>query len=277
MKKTIKDMFSSGELSKLCNIPRKTLLYYDSIGLITPELICDNGFRYYSRRQLITLEIILSLRSLEVSIAEIQEYLNNKSPDNLKELLEKKRRQLFEEQELIQRKIIGIASEVNKIEGIASIELDTLLIVQTPEEYLHLSKEMHDTDGFKTKTTLYAESFMDYYKQNTFNDHELGYIVDRKLNLNEGIFNPLVKYYYHHVLKSDTENSVFVKPAGNFLEIYQKGIYCNNKQIFFKPLLSYIEDNNLETVGDFYVSQIINFWLSSNNKDYITKISIKIK
>ena len=47
MKEPIDNYFTTGELAKLCKIPRKTLLYYDSLGLITPEVIEENGYRYY--------------------------------------------------------------------------------------------------------------------------------------------------------------------------------------------------------------------------------------
>ena len=39
MSKNIQNYFTTGELSQLCKIPRKTLLYYDKLGLITPELV----------------------------------------------------------------------------------------------------------------------------------------------------------------------------------------------------------------------------------------------
>ena len=63
MKKPIDNYFTTGELAKLCKIPRKTLLYYDSLGLITPEVIEENGYRYYKRTQLFALELILSFKS----------------------------------------------------------------------------------------------------------------------------------------------------------------------------------------------------------------------
>ena len=64
MKEPIDNYFTTGELAKLCKIPRKTLLYYDSLGLITPEVIEENGYRYYKRTQLFALELILTMRKL---------------------------------------------------------------------------------------------------------------------------------------------------------------------------------------------------------------------
>lgn len=43
MSKNLQNYFTTGELSQLCKIPRKTLLYYDKLGLITPELVDENG------------------------------------------------------------------------------------------------------------------------------------------------------------------------------------------------------------------------------------------
>ena len=45
--------FSIGELSKLQNISRQTLIFYDKIDLFTPAYIDpENGYRYYNANQL---------------------------------------------------------------------------------------------------------------------------------------------------------------------------------------------------------------------------------
>ena len=41
MEKNKKKLFTTGELASLCNIHRKTLLFYDRLGLIKPEFIDD--------------------------------------------------------------------------------------------------------------------------------------------------------------------------------------------------------------------------------------------
>ena len=87
MKEPIDNYFTTGELAKLCKIPRKTLLYYDSLGLITPEVIEENGYRYYKRTQLFALELILTMRKLDIPLAEIKTYLSNKSYTNYRNIM----------------------------------------------------------------------------------------------------------------------------------------------------------------------------------------------
>lgn len=90
MSKNIQNYFTTGELSQLCKIPRKTLLYYDKLGLITPELVDENGYRYYKRSQLFLLQLILTLRRLDVPIARIKDYLANRSLQNYRKLFNSK-------------------------------------------------------------------------------------------------------------------------------------------------------------------------------------------
>lgn len=66
-------MYKIGELSKLCNIPVKTLRYYDSEGILCPEEVDTfTGYRYYSAAQLSDCYRILALKELGFSLEEIR-------------------------------------------------------------------------------------------------------------------------------------------------------------------------------------------------------------
>ncbi len=66
-------MYKIGELSKLCNIPVKTLRYYDSEGLLCPEKIDSlTGYRYYSAAQLSDCYRILAMKELGFTLDEIR-------------------------------------------------------------------------------------------------------------------------------------------------------------------------------------------------------------
>ena len=44
-------LYSIGEVSKICNVSKKALRFYDKIGLIAPDYISsENNYRYYSRK-----------------------------------------------------------------------------------------------------------------------------------------------------------------------------------------------------------------------------------
>ena len=62
MSEHFQNKISTGTFAKLCGVPKKTLLYYDEIGLFQPDHIAENGYRYYSYRQFEVLSVILALR-----------------------------------------------------------------------------------------------------------------------------------------------------------------------------------------------------------------------
>ncbi len=66
-------MYKIGELSKLCNIPVKTLRYYDNEGILCPEEIDSfTGYRYYSAAQLSDCYRILAMKELGFTLEEIR-------------------------------------------------------------------------------------------------------------------------------------------------------------------------------------------------------------
>ncbi len=70
-------MLKIGELAKIYNISTQTLRYYDSEGLLCPEEVDRfSGYRYYSSRQVETLDRILKLKSLGFELSEIKEFLS---------------------------------------------------------------------------------------------------------------------------------------------------------------------------------------------------------
>ena len=74
--------FSTGELPSWQEYSKHTLFYYDEIGLFSPEIKNrENGYRYYSAAQLEVLDVIYVLRELDMTLEEIQEYMQNRTPE----------------------------------------------------------------------------------------------------------------------------------------------------------------------------------------------------
>lgn len=87
--------FTAGELAAIFSISKQTLLYYDKIGLLSPEFVSENGYRHYSISQYLILEIIVNLRNLNISISNIKEYINARNKNMLIKILEEKRKGMW--------------------------------------------------------------------------------------------------------------------------------------------------------------------------------------
>jgi DNA-binding transcriptional MerR regulator/effector-binding domain-containing protein len=76
-------MFLTGEFSKISRVSKRTLQYYDEIGLLQPaHTDHKTGYRYYSAQQLPTLNRILALKELGLTLQQISRMLADDISDD---------------------------------------------------------------------------------------------------------------------------------------------------------------------------------------------------
>ncbi|NAA12239.1 MerR family transcriptional regulator [Enterococcus hirae] len=84
------------EFAKYVNLSRRTLIYYDQIDLFKPKKISTHGYRYYTCDQCFELDVILTLKFLDVPLEQIKYFLDNRNMDDT--LIEfKKRKEILDE------------------------------------------------------------------------------------------------------------------------------------------------------------------------------------
>lgn len=67
--------YSIQEVAKAAGTTSRTLRHYDSIGLLSPSRIGQNGYRYYNDSSLLRLQRVLLLRQLGLGLGAIREVL----------------------------------------------------------------------------------------------------------------------------------------------------------------------------------------------------------
>lgn len=82
--------FTAGQFARLHQLNKRTLHYYDDIGLFSPAYKGENGYRYYTYQQSAQLENILAMRQLNMSIEEIAAYLKHPNPQDFLKISQNK-------------------------------------------------------------------------------------------------------------------------------------------------------------------------------------------
>ncbi|MEX2560244.1 MAG: MerR family transcriptional regulator [Pirellulales bacterium] len=87
-------MFSIGEFSKITGLTVKTLRFYHEQGLLVPSCVDDEtGYRYYDQSKVEWAAIVVFLRGLDFSLADIGEILRNEGDEaELLAVIERQRR-----------------------------------------------------------------------------------------------------------------------------------------------------------------------------------------
>ena len=81
-------MFTIRGLCKKSGLSRTALLYYESIGLLTPEARSESNYRLYSNESSERLERVCTYRDAGVPLADIVQILSYESSEE-REILEK--------------------------------------------------------------------------------------------------------------------------------------------------------------------------------------------
>jgi len=91
--------FNIGEFSRLCGIPVKTLRFYHEKQLLIPASIeSDSGYRNYDHNNLEAARVIVALRRLDFSLAQIAEILSGYQDDgDILDYLERRQGDLHKE------------------------------------------------------------------------------------------------------------------------------------------------------------------------------------
>ena len=82
-----------GQMTKLNHISEQVLRRYDRIGLFSPSIRGENGYRYYDIQQSAQLDIIQYLKSLGIPLKEIKRQLSEEDLSTIEAALQEKQRQ----------------------------------------------------------------------------------------------------------------------------------------------------------------------------------------
>ncbi|MDO4393526.1 MAG: MerR family transcriptional regulator [Bacillota bacterium] len=76
------ELYSIGEVSKICNVSKKTLRFYDKIDLISPDYISEESkYRYYSKETLLFVPIIKYYKQMGFKLEEMKNLLDGDTYD----------------------------------------------------------------------------------------------------------------------------------------------------------------------------------------------------
>ena len=169
MEKKLDIYFTTGEFAKLCGVKKQTLFHYEEIGLFSPALIKENGYRYYSYRQLYTFTMILTLKNLHMPLKDIKTYLDTRTPETYIKLLNEK---LSEVDATITR-LTDIKNRLTEATHRTLLGLNTkhaqTILAEQEEEYLIVSSNLNTVThkDFSTYMLEYVQ-FFDKYALTTY-------------------------------------------------------------------------------------------------------------
>lgn len=266
--------FTTGEFARLCGVRKDTLFHYDEVGILKPEIVRENGYRYYSINQFFLFDIIAALKKAGASLGEIREYISHRSPEGLLKLLEEKSAYLAREQQKlaqVQRLIANTQERTKK--GIAAL-CGQARVEHCPEEYLivvHIdSKEQRATKNHMPKIRDHFQ-FCDAHMVG--DELPFGAIIEQK-NLEKGWYKE--SWYFSRVDRQYEGERFFLKPAGQYAIIEHRGSY-ESMDDSYEKLKAYIAEQGLRICGHAYEHELLSYFAVPDPSGYVIQICIQVE
>lgn len=262
-----KKQLSILEFSRLTGISRDNLRFYDRIGLLKPEARGENGYRYYTRRQLGSAYLIGSLRLLGVGIEDIRRYSAGRTPGELLALFAEQEARIQAEIETLQEtsKIMQLYADMarealNRGEG-------EFVVRERKRERIFLCPPFpvaRDEDEAELLAYEYAGS------HGVNLGYPMGVMVPREA-LSSGAQVSAHRYYF----KTSRQGNAW-KPGGLYAVAYGQSKAPDAGYVYLR-LLDFIRKQGLAVAGAAYGEYLLDDLAVQTPEQYYGRIEILVK
>lgn len=265
--KNKKFLYTTGRFAKLNGINKRTLHYYDEIGLFSPEFKEENGYRYYTCFQTVQLELILTLRKMGLSIEEIVHYQKNPSDDSFAELIAEKKDLIDKSiKELLNTKFF-LEQKSNKLSLSLSAKDGEMKIIKLPKQRILFSSPItgaYDDDDFAVagEFSLRLKSIFGLYDN-------FGSCISTEKIVKGNLKNYECFFSYG---RDDIEVYDFIRPAGEYIRTFSLGGWDRLEKIY-RNICDFADKNHMELTGYSYEEGLNEMSLRGRD-DYITMLTV---
>lgn len=268
-------LFQIGDVAKLFHLSVSSLRHYENLGLLTPEYIApDTGYRYYSPRQFEALNTIRYLRALDMPLAEIADFLQNKDVDKIEEKLRHQKAVVMEKQRELQRIERKIDNRLRQLHDAQHSQLDVVRLTQCPPcRMVWMADSLHLKNFFDMELPIrrleqsQAETAIFLGKVGVGISPE--HLRAGRFEQYDGIFLLLddVDEFQGEILHRPETTCVSIRFRGSHPEAPEQ----------YRKLLDYLQTHHL-AVADFSQEvTMIDYGITKDTEKFVTEIRIPVR
>ncbi len=263
------DLLKISEFSEIAEMSRKGLIFYDNIGVFSPEYTAPNGYRYYSHEQIYLISVVNMLKELDTPLQQIKAYMQDDTSESAVDLLEKQGSKL---QQKIEH-LLGIQDmlqiKLKRLKIGMEMELSKIRIVEQEELPLFISEPFQ-----ASKDRVSDEIWIDFYRKckahGVIFGYPEGFMVSHENLCAEKTH--LASHIICHVGNWKYANASM--PAGKYLTVCGQGRFDDTEPLY-RVLLDYARKQGYTIIGHGYEERLVDE-IASKNKN-VQRIEVKIQ
>ena len=122
-------MYTIGQFARKTGVTTRTLRFYDQKGLLKPSYLSESGRRFYTDRDLLTLQNILVFKYLGYSLDEIRTMLRKEAGRDWRASLKRQHQEMLQEKKRIEKVLETLETALALAEQREAIDPDIFLSV----------------------------------------------------------------------------------------------------------------------------------------------------
>ncbi|GGG57878.1 MerR family transcriptional regulator [Paenibacillus radicis (ex Gao et al. 2016)] len=262
--------FTTSEMASISGVTKHTLFHYDEIGLLKPEFIHANGYRYYSLRQSYILDIISVLKKAGSTLQEIKGYIENRNGLKLENLFKQKQNDLERELHRIKRMQVIMQNAIQMTKTSMKELRTEPLIEECQEEYL-IATPLKQGDRMEINSKL--SEHRKYCEKNLINHEFLTWAIVSKETFVSGGFS--WSYVANKLKAPIARNRMITKPKGLYVVMDYIGSYESLPEACVM-IKMFIERKGMKVCGDVYIMDLLNYFSEIDFDSYAVRISVEV-
>lgn len=269
--------YSIGEMSRICNISKKTLRYYDELGLIASRRTDGNNYRYYTYDSLLAVPVLKYYKQMGFTLEEMREFIKG-DKSNVYSVLRgsflSKIRELQKEQEEIRRKYDSVKDWYDLIleaEMVIAHNIHEVSVKYVEAQRLFYMEQDFDND---IKTAIINIEFTDYVEK--ANNMISGPVMVQFSSVADRVrARPQPVRIMQKVLLPCPEELMMDFGGCMMAACYHIGPHETIQQTYTR-MAGWARNNGYDLHGKSCERYVTDYWTTSNSAQYVTEVMIQI-
>jgi len=269
----LQDSYTIGEAAEKCGVSKKALRFYDEQGILRPDKIGENNYRYYSTETLLTIPILKYYKQMGFTLSEIRKFVEGISLNQTRRVFVQKVDELEVERNAWYEKHTSVVDWLELIE-----EAQTVLENNATEVGVK----------FRERGTY-------FYMEQPYNSAPMEAIINIEFTneverVQNAITGPvLIKYpsckermagtcktmrlVQKTILPQETSTLEF--GGGLYLSCYHIGAH-EQIALTYEKMMAWAQKQGYQCGDECYERYVVDYWTTKNSVDFVTEILIDV-
>ena len=270
------ELYSIGKVGEICKITTKALRYYDKMGVLSPNKVCnENGYRYYSKEKLLAVPVIKYYKQSGFKLEEMKEFLEGTTYDFIDQRFKNKIDELDELEKEIKLKKRSVKDWHDLIVEAEMVIANNACDVAVKYIDTRILTFLNQDFGYDYMNSIINIEFNNYI--DNMNNAVTGPVIICFPSFKEKIEGKCnkVRIMQETILNSKEEVS---EAFGGWMAIscYHIGDYKTINETY-KKMEKWAKNHGYICYEESYERYVTDYWTTKNTDKFVTEILIRIK